>query len=197
MGMLAAFGLSAGAIFVAEMGDKTQLVALSLASRYRAFTVLLGITIATLVVHALSVLIAEVLGWAIPLDWATLVAGLAFIGFGAWSLRGDDLTEADERRASSRKLRSGLLTVIAVFFVAELGDKTMLATIAVGTQAHWLPVWIGSTVGMVLADALAVGLGALLAKSIPERAIRVGSAVVFFLAGTIMAAQGLRLVLGS
>lgn len=196
MEFFAALFVSTVAIFAAEMGDKTQLVAMSLATRYRVWTVLIGITIATAAVHAFSVLAAEGLGVALPGDWLTLAAGLSFLVFGLWTLRGDDLTEADEARAASRRIRSGLLTVCAVFFVAELGDKTMLATVAIGTQYHWLPVWIGSTVGMVAADALAIALGAVLGKRMPERAIRIGAAALFLLGGTVLAFQGSLMVWG-
>ncbi|MFV2196333.1 TMEM165/GDT1 family protein [Nocardiopsis sp. LOL_012] len=183
------------AVLVAEMGDKTQLVAMSLATRYRVGTVLLGITLATALVHVASVLIAEALGASLPTDWLTLAAGLAFLFFGLWTLRGDEMTERDEERAASRRIRSALLTVIVVFLVAELGDKTMLTTITVGTRYDWLPVWIGSTVGMVAADAVAIALGAVLGKKLPERAIRLGAAVLFFAAGAAMLGQGLWLLL--
>ena len=187
---LAALGISTFAIFIAEMGDKTQLVAMSLASRYRVLTVILGITAATAVVHLGSVFIAEVLGATLPTDWLTLAAGLAFLFFGLWTLRGDEMTDKDEERAASRRIRSGFMTVALVFFVAELGDKTMLATITVGTQHHWLPVWIGSTIGMVAADGIAIAIGAALGKKLPEKAIRIGAAVLFFVAGAAMLAQG-------
>ncbi|WP_026118662.1 TMEM165/GDT1 family protein [Nocardiopsis salina] len=189
-GFVAGLVVSTVAIFIAEMGDKTQLVAMSLATRYRALTVILGITAATAVVHLGSVFIAEALGAAIPTDWLTLAAGLAFLFFGAWTLHGDEMNDKDEARASSRRIRSGFMTVALVFFVAELGDKTMLATITVGTQHHWFPVWIGSTVGMVAADAIAIALGAVLGKKLPEKAIRIGAAVLFFVAGAVMLAQG-------
>jgi len=188
-GFMAGLVVSAVAIFFAEMGDKTQLVAMSLATRYRVLTVVLGITAATAVVHLGSVIIAEVLGAAIPTDWLTLAAGLAFLFFGAWTLRGDEMNDKDEERAASRRLRSGFMTVALVFFVAELGDKTMLATITVGTQHHWFPVWIGSTAGMVAADAVAIALGALLGKKLPEEGIRIGAAILFFVAGAAMLAQ--------
>ncbi|GAA1464000.1 TMEM165/GDT1 family protein [Nocardiopsis exhalans] len=190
-----ALGVSTAAIFIAEMGDKTQLVAMSLATRYRVLTVILGITVATAVVHLGSVFIAEVLGAAIPTDWLTLAAGLAFLIFGLWTLRGDEMTDKDEERAASRRIRSGFMTVVLVFFVAELGDKTMLATITVGTQYHWFPVWIGSTIGMVAADAIAIALGAVLGKKLPERVIQIGAAVLFFVAGAAMLGQGVWMLL--
>ncbi|GAA1092983.1 TMEM165/GDT1 family protein [Nocardiopsis metallicus] len=189
-GFMIALVVSTAAIFIAEMGDKTQLVAMSLATRYRVLTVILGITVATAVVHLGSVLIAEVLGAAIPTDWLTLAAGLAFLVFGLWTLRGDEMTDKDEERAASRRIRSGFMTVALVFFVAELGDKTMLATITVGTQYHWFPVWIGSTIGMVAADAIAIAIGAVLGKKLPERVIQIGAAALFFVAGAAMLGQG-------
>src|SRR5699024_6586948 len=188
-GFLVGLGVSTVAIFFAEMGDKTQLVAMSLATRYRVLTVVLGITAATAVVHLGSVFIAEVLGAAIPTDWLTLAAGLAFLFFGAWTLRGDEMNDKDEERAASRRLRSGFMTVALVFFVAELGDKTMLATITVGTQHHWFPVWIGATAGMVAADAVAIALGALLGTPRPEVRIPVVAAIVVCVAGAALLAQ--------
>ncbi|GAB3463074.1 TMEM165/GDT1 family protein [Streptomonospora sediminis] len=196
MEFLTAIAVSTGVVFVAEMGDKTQLVAMSLASRYRALTVLLGITVATVLVHGVSVLIAEVLGLALPTDWITLIAGIAFVGFGVWTLIGDELTDKDEERAASRRARSALITVAVVFFVAELGDKTMLATITVGAQHDWFPVWIGSTAGMVAADALAIALAMVLGKKLPERAVQIGAALLFFLAGGAMLVQGVLAVAG-
>ncbi|MCY9787491.1 TMEM165/GDT1 family protein [Nocardiopsis sp. EMB25] len=192
---LTGLAVSTIAILIAEMGDKTQLVAMSLATRYRALTVILGVTAATAVVHAGSVLLAEVLGASIPTDWLTFTAGVAFVVFGFWTLRGDEMTAEDEERAASRRIRSGLLTVFVVFLTAELGDKTMLATITVGTQYHWLAVWIGSTIGMVAADAVAIVLGAVLGKKLPEQAVRVGAAILFFAAGAAMLGQGAWLLL--
>jgi len=193
---LAGLVFSSFAVFIAEMGDKTQLVAMSLASRYRALTVILGITAATAVVHIASVVIAEVLGAALPTDWITLVAGVAFLFFGAWTLRGDEMTEKDEERAASRRIRSVFITVFTVFLIAELGDKTMLTTITIGTQYDWLPVWIGSTAGMVAADAIAIAIGAVLGKKLPENAIRIGAAALFFLAGAVMVGQGALMLIG-
>ena len=189
-GFLVGLGVSAVAIFIAEMGDKTQLVAMSLATRYRFLTVVLGITAATAVVHLASVLIAELLGKTLPTVWLTLAAGVAFLSFGLWTLRGDEMSVKDEERAASRRIRSGFLTVFVVFLVAELGDKTMLATIVVGTQHHWAAVWVGSTIGMVAADTIAIAIGAVLGKKLPERAVRCGAAILFFAAGATMLGQG-------
>src|SRR3712207_3626604 len=123
--MITAFLASSGLIFLAEMGDKTQLVTLAFASRYSARLVLLAIFAATLLVHLFSGALGELLGVALPTFWLQLIAGLAFIGFGIWTLRGDSLDEEDEE-AGTRRGYGPFLTVAFTFFVAELGDKTML-----------------------------------------------------------------------
>jgi len=168
--MLTAFLVSFGVIFVAELGDKSQLMALAFATRFDTVPVLIGISAATGIVHAVSVIVGAALGAAIPTTPITVVAAIAFVAFGIWTLRGDKLTDEDEARAA-RPARNTILTVGAVFFLAELGDKTMLATIALATDDDWLGVWIGSTLGMVAADVLAIAVGVLLGKHLPERVI--------------------------
>jgi putative Ca2+/H+ antiporter (TMEM165/GDT1 family) len=176
-----AFWQSLILIALAEMGDKTQLVALAFATRFSARVVLAGVFVATLVVHLFSVAIGEVLGVMIPAFWLTLAAGVAFIGFGHWTLRGDTLEE--ESHSSLRRF-GPFVTVAIAFFLAELGDKTMLATVTLASQLRdAFPVWIGSTLGMVVADGLAVVVGLVIGKRLPARAIKYGSATVFILSG--------------
>ncbi len=137
-----AFLVSLGVIFVAELGDKSQLMALAFATRYRTGPVLVGITVATALVHGVSVVVGAVVGAQLPTDAINVVAGLAFFGFAWWTWRGDELSEDEEARAA----RSGRSTVLAVgtaFFLAELGDKTMLATITLATRDGLVGVWVG------------------------------------------------------
>jgi putative Ca2+/H+ antiporter (TMEM165/GDT1 family) len=181
-GVLAATALSFVVIFVAELGDKSQLMALTFATRFRPWPVLIGITVATAVVHAVSVGVGFGLGAALPTDWISLLAGLAFLAFGAWTLRGDALTE-DEKAKAQRTTRSAVIAVTVAFFLAELGDKTMLATITLATSHGWFGTWLGSTLGMVAADALAIAVGRLLGRHLPERTIKVGAAALFFAFG--------------
>lgn len=185
-GFLIAFAVSFGVVFVAELGDKSQLMALAFATRYRALPVLIGITLATTAVHLLSVAVGHGLGAALPTGWIALAAAVAFVGFGAWTLRGDRLTSA-ERAKAERATGSAVLTSSVAFFLAELGDKTMLATITLATQYGWSGVWIGSTLGMVVADALAIVVGRKLGRLLPERAVQIGAAVLFFLFGGSLA----------
>jgi putative Ca2+/H+ antiporter (TMEM165/GDT1 family) len=188
-----AFLLSFAVIFVAELGDKSQLMALAFATRYRATAVLVGISIATLIVHAGSVLLGSVVALALPTDVISVLAGIAFFVFAAWTLRGDELGPEDEERAR-RSAGSVVLAVGVAFFLAELGDKTMLATITLATAHEPIGTWLGSTAGMVVADAIAIGIGAILGTRLPERAIRIGAALSFVVFGAILVAQGLGLL---
>ncbi|MBC8989344.1 TMEM165/GDT1 family protein [Micromonospora chalcea] len=181
-GFLVALVVSFGVIFVAELGDKSQLMALTFATRFKTVPVLIGITIATAIVHLASVAIGYGLNAALPTGWISLIAGLAFLGFGAWTLRGDKLTE-EEKRKAERSSKSAILAVGVAFFLAELGDKTMLATITLATKYGWFGTWLGSTLGMVAADALAILVGRMLGRHLPERAIRYGAAVLFAICG--------------
>lgn len=174
--------LSFAVIFVAELGDKSQLMAMTFATRYRFWTVLAGISAATAVVHLFSVAIGVLVGVRLPTTLINALAGLAFIAFGLWTLRGDQLTEEEKQKAGKGD-RSAFFAVAIAFFLAELGDKTMLATVTLATNNGWFGTWIGSTIGMVAADALAIGVGALLGKRLPEKAIKIGAAVLFFAFG--------------
>jgi Ca2+/H+ antiporter, TMEM165/GDT1 family len=187
-----AFTLSFGVILLAELGDKSQLMALAFATRYRALVVLTAVTIATLVVHAGSVLVGAAFALALPSGLINVVAGLAFFVFAAWTLRGDTLGERDEDRAT-RGGRWALVTIGTAFFLAELGDKTMLATITLATTEAAIPVWLGSTAGMVAADAIAIAIGAILGTRLPERAIKLFAALAFVVFGLILVVEGLGL----
>ncbi len=190
--MTDAFLLSFAVVFVAELGDKSQLMALAFATRYPALTVLVAISIATAIIHLLSVVLGATVAALIPANAISILAGLAFIGFGVWTLRGDLLSAEEAARAERAGTRSAVLTVGTAFFLAELGDKTMLATVTLATNHDPLGVWIGSTVGMVVADGIAIGVGRLLGRNLPERAIRIGAAVAFFAFGAILIVEGIR-----
>jgi putative Ca2+/H+ antiporter (TMEM165/GDT1 family) len=183
--------LSFGIIFVAELGDKSQLMALAFAARYRPLPILLGITLATAVVHAFSVLAGAVLGAALPTRLISGLAGVAFLAFAAWTIRGDELDD-DEAAKADRSARSAVLAASAAFFLAELGDKTMLATITLATTEGLVGTWIGSTVGMVAADALAIGVGAALGRHLPERTIKLGAAASFVIFGLLLIVEAIR-----
>jgi Ca2+/H+ antiporter, TMEM165/GDT1 family len=171
-------------VFVAEMGDKTQLVALAFATRYRLETVLSGVLVATLLAHLFSVSLGKLIGITIPVLWVQILAGTAFIGFGIWTLRTETLK--NENALPGPQRRGPMMTVAATFFLAELGDKTMLMTITLASQHNsFVGVWIGSTVGMVVADGLAIIVGRILGSRLPDALIRVGAATVFIVTGAV------------
>ena len=189
--MFSALVLSTVVIFVAELGDKSQLMAMTFATRYRARDVILGITAATALVHLASVGIGYFIGASFERYQGpiAIAAGIAFLGFAAWTLRGDELTDEEAQKARKAK-GSALLAVGLAFFLAELGDKTMLATITLAVRENWFGTWIGSTVGMVAADALAIGVGALLGRKLPERVIKYGAAAAFAIFGLVLIVEG-------
>lgn len=183
--------LSTAVIFVAELGDKSQLMAMTFATRYRARDVIIGITVATAIVHLASVAIGYFVGSAFAdyQGWISIAAGIAFIVFGLWTLRGDELTE-DEALKAKTSTGFSIVAVGVAFFLAELGDKTMLATITLAVQENWFGTWIGSTIGMVAADALAIWVGFLLGKRLPEKTIKWGAAIAFFVFAVVLILEG-------
>lgn len=173
--VLDAFWASLAVVFAAELGDKTQLVALSLASRYKVRVVLAGILCATLCVHLLSVALGGAAGHLLPDNWVGFIAGVAFVGFGLWTLRGDELSDGDD----CRKGRSPFWIVTITFFIAELGDKTMLSTMTMAAERSLFWTWIGSSLGMVLSDGLAILVGQVMGARLPERIVKTGAATLF------------------
>lgn len=174
-------------VFVAELGDKSQLMTLAFATRYRPSQVLVGITIATAVMNGISVLAGGLIGSVLPAGPVAIAAGLAFYGFAAWTLRDHDHGEDTSRAA---RFGTPMVAVAVTFLLAEFGDKTMLATATLASTREWAPVWIGSTLGMVGANVLAVFVGRQVGDRIPERAVQVGAAVAFVVFGTWLLIDG-------
>lgn len=174
--LLQSFGL----VVASEMGDKTQLLALVLALRFkRPWIVMAGILVATLLNHGLATLLG---GWVASLvSPDTLKIGLAvlFLVFAVWILIPDKLDEG-EGQAKEGEAASAFFTTVVLFFLAEMGDKTQLATLALGAkfQAPIL-VTMGTTMGMLVADGLAVVFGEKLIKVVPMKVIRIVSSISF------------------
>lgn len=186
--MIKAFFLATIAVVLAEMGDKTQLLAIAFASRYRWQTVLWAIFVATLANHLMAVAVGNVIPQFVPFVWIKLSAAISFIIFAIWTIRGDKLE--GEKKADKR---NPFWTVAIAFFIAEMGDKTQLMTIALAADeaiknggSGWsaklqqiIPVWMGTTTGMMIADAFGIVVGIVLNKHIPERAIKWVAAACF------------------
>lgn len=217
--MLYAFAVATILITLAELGDKTQLLALGLACKYKAWQVLVGIFVATLVVHLFSTLAGELIGNLIPTFWLSIASGLLFIGFGIWTLRGDEDSDTDEITKAARF--GPIVTTGIAFFLAELGDKTQIMTMTIAAdptavlrtfgsagpaisdflanmgisavaltpmQSFW-GVWMGSTVGMMIADGLAIVVGVVMGKTLPEKLITRISGTIFILFGVFAVAS--------
>ncbi len=188
--MFAALLLSFAVIFVAELGDKSQLMAMTFALRHRWWVVLGGITVATTAIHLISVAVGHYLGAALPTHLLGILAGVAFVLFGLWTLRGDRLSD-DEATRAQRSTAPAFFAVTSAFLLAELGDKTMLATVTLAADNDWVGVWIGSTLGMVAADALAILVGAIAGKHLPERLIQIAAAASFLVFGIFILIDGI------
>lgn len=176
---MTAFFASLFLVLLAEMGDKTQLLAMAFAVRYPWPTVLAGVFAATIVNHLLAVEAGNYLTRVVPLQYIQIAAAVSFIIFGLWTLRGDELAgEADAVR------RSPFWTVAIAFFFAEMGDKTQLATLALAAQYQTVvPVWLGTTAGMMVADGIGIGVGVVMGRRIPERLVKWGAALIFIAFG--------------
>ncbi len=177
------FFAALGLMFVSELGDKTQLVAMGFGARHRLSTVLAGVVAAYAATNLLSVVIGGVLGAALPTHAIGLVGGVLFLLFALWTLRGEPEPDAGEEIPKVRGGRSVFLSVAAAMFLAELGDKSMLATATLAARGNPVLVWLGATVGIVLSGMLGVLVGRVFGARLPERAIRIGSAVLFAVFG--------------
>lgn len=174
--MLSATLLSLGVVFLAELGDRSQLITMTYALRFRWWVVLPGVTIAAFGAHGVSVTIGHFLGAALPARPLAFASAIAFLIFAGWAWR--EGTADEEEVANAPEPRFALLTVVASFALAELSDKTTLATVTLASDHDWVGVWIGSTLGMVIADALAIGAGMLLHRRLPQRLLHGGRRAV-------------------
>ena len=169
-------------VVVAEMGDKTQLLAMAMASKYKVKHVMLGVLIATVLNHALAVAVGSYLTSFIPMSTIQIVAGICFLIFGLWTIRGDKLDDEDNKK----KKFGPVVTVAIAFFFAEMGDKTQLMTIAIAAgSVQPAFILIGTTLGMLVADGIGIIGGAWMNKHIPEVYIKWGAGVIFMIFGTL------------
>ena len=183
------FFAALGLVFVAELGDKTQLVALGFGARHRLAPVLAGVVAAYATTNLLSVVVGGLLGAAFPTRAIGLVGGVLFLGFAVWTWRSAD--EDDDAGADASAGRAGLVSVAVAFFLAELGDKTMLTTAGLAADRGAVPVWVGSFAAMLAATALAVLAGRSLTSRISPGTLRTIGAVAFAVVGVATLASAL------
>src|SRR5574343_146024 len=182
------FLIATGVVALAEIGDKSQLLSLVLAARYRApWAISAGIFAATLLNHALAAAVGEsVFEWLGP-DWTRWLVGASFIAMAVWTLIPDRLDEEEENIAEKKLRRYGVFVMTTViFFLLEMGDKTQVATAVLAARFNDLfAVVLGTTVGMLLANIPVVFFGNMLLKKIPITLVHRVTAVLFVLLGLV------------
>ncbi|SER03872.1 Putative Ca2+/H+ antiporter, TMEM165/GDT1 family [Solimonas aquatica] len=176
-----AFLVSAGAVLLGEIGDKTQLLALLLAARFRRPAPLIaGILVATVFNHALAAFVGGWLRAILPEHLLPWLVGGSFIAVGLWALKPDSVEDDEAQRAG----QSAFWVTAVSFFIAEIGDKTQLATTVLAARfGELVPVVSGTTLGMLLADVPVIFLGAALAQRLPLKPIRFAAAALFIVLG--------------
>jgi putative Ca2+/H+ antiporter (TMEM165/GDT1 family) len=185
-----AFLISLSTVAVAEMGDRTQLLALVLAAHYRKpWPILAGIFCATLANHAVAGFIGAHLGSYLTASRLDLIVGVSMVLMALWTLKPDTL---DESGAAPRRASAFVATLIA-FFIAEIGDKTQIATLALAAAYSSLVLVVaGTTLGMMLANAPVVFLGDMFSKRLPLKAIHIGASLLFLALGILFICRSIR-----
>ncbi|WP_192929688.1 TMEM165/GDT1 family protein [Alkaliphilus serpentinus] len=180
--MISELILGFGMILIAEMGDKTQILAMAFAAKYPVHKVLLGVLVGSFLNHGLAVLLGSYVTNFFPIETIAFIAAISFILFGLWSLRIDH----DDEEVDKASKYGPLLTVALAFFVGELGDKTQLTAIALSSKASYpLFILMGTVIGMVVTSAIGVWVGSKLGKKIPELTMKILSSGVFIFFGLI------------
>ena len=183
--------------FIAEMGDKTQLMLIALTSKYKLRDIILGTAAAILVLNGLAVLAGGLVSEFIP-DWLIkTIAALAFLYFAASTIAGD---EEEEEEGGKSKIKFAPLAVFCTFFIAELGDKTQLTAITFGANEGMsaaLVVWIGCSLGLFAADILGMLVGYLLKSKTPDGLLNTLAFAIFSIFGVFTLYQGLKLIRAS
>ena len=183
--------------FIAEMGDKTQLMLVALTSKFKLKDILLGTGVAILVLNGLAVLAGGLVSELIPTWLIRLIAGAAFLFFAATTLKGDD---DEEENVKERKISFAPLSVFCTFFVAELGDKTQLTAITFGANeglSSAVVVWLACSAGLFAADVIGLLIGYLLKSKAPEGILNTVAFFIFSIFGIVTVRQGFILLLGT
>ncbi|AEG49582.1 protein of unknown function UPF0016 [Sphingobium chlorophenolicum L-1] len=180
---------STALVALAEMGDKTQLLAMLLATRFRKpAPIILGILVATLANHFLAALVGHSVAGALTQPWFRYAVAASFIAMAVWTLIPDKFDEDEPLKAPSKA--GVFMTTLIAFFLVEMGDKTQVATVMLGARFdNILAVTAGTTLGMMIANVPAVLFGGALARKVPMRALQIGAALLFLALGLWMIAD--------
>lgn len=179
---------SAAVVALAEIGDKTMLLAIVLATRFRKpVPIILGILVATLANHGIAALVGQSIANLLDGQWFRYAVGISFVAMALWTLVPDKLDDEEEPRA--RRFGAFVTTTIA-FFIVEIGDKTQVATIALAAQfQNFILVTIGTTIGMMLANVPAVYFGNAIVECVSLKLVRMIAALLFLAVGIWVIAQ--------
>jgi putative Ca2+/H+ antiporter (TMEM165/GDT1 family) len=183
-----AFLISTMVVGLAEIGDKTQILSLVLAARFqRPLPIIFGIFFATLANHAAAGLAGSYFGDVLNGPWLRWILGISFLSVAVWALFPDKYEGNDKAIGRS----GAFMSTLVAFFLAEIGDKTQIATVGLAARfEQFYPVVLGTTLGMMLANIPAVISGDRIAERLPARAIRIAAAVVFAILGVVILAGG-------
>ncbi len=187
---LAAVGTSYLLIALAEIGDKSQLVCMTLAARHRPLPILFGASIAFALLNLLAILFGATVASWLPEQWISLIVATMFVGFGLHSLRNaaEDEEDGELKEHSNHSL---LITTLLLIFVAEFGDKTQIAVAGLGGTAPAIPVWIGATAALITTSALGIWAGRTLLQHLPVTLLhRIGGSL-FIVLGIVALMNGL------
>lgn len=170
-------------VFIAEMADKTQLMIMALTNRYSLKVVIAGMVSGVLMISGLSVLAGDLIGDLIPMKVVKLIAALMFLLFGLMNLRTSD-EEEDEKHVA---MKFPVISIAFTFILAELGDKTQLATVALAADhmGEHFPIFLGASLGLIMANILGIFAGKLIFSHLQEDTVKVASSFFFFLFGSI------------
>lgn len=183
--------------FIAEMGDKTQLMLVAMTSKFKLKDILFGTGVAILVLNGLAVLAGGLVSTVVPTWLIRLIAGAAFLFFAATTLKGGD---DEEENVKDRKIKFAPLSVFCTFFVAELGDKTQLTAITFGANeglSAAVVVWLACSLGLFAADVIGLLIGYLLKSKAPEGILNTVAFFIFSIFGILTLRQGFGLLLGA
>lgn len=168
-------------IFAAEMGDKTQIIAMTFATQYKVREVILGVIFGVLLNHGIAIILGSFLSKVVPMSLIQIFAGALFVIFGLMALNDGETEELDNNKGMSP-----ILTVALAFFIGELGDKTQLTAMTLSSEASYpLLILIGTTLGMVATSSMGIFIGSKIGDKIPDTAVKIVSSFVFIFFGTL------------
>ena len=166
-------------VFAAEMGDKTQIIAMTFATQYMVKEVISGVALGVIFNHGLAIILGRYLSTLVPMDFIQIIAGFMFVIFGIMALKDEDMDKLEEDKGMSP-----VLTVALAFFIGELGDKTQLTAMTLSTEGNYpLFILMGTTLAMMATSSMGIFVGSKIGDKIPEVFIKIASSFVFLFFG--------------